>query len=269
MNNVDGEIVLNQTFSFEEAMLEIQRDFDEENDKYGIGSDTVPDKFLVEIELTEVEDDIVGSGFMRSGPGGFQPEFSVGFMLNSYTEGVGGFEYGVGAGEDGFVQFSDLVFNGTIMTELTEEGTYWYQDVFETPFANDEELAEYIQNVAEINDLDPSAISEEQASQWFREDITDSAIDNYGRKGSKQAQDWDEDEESFEPDEDDVFIQPSGTLGSMYGVSFGGEWLGEFSDWDDVEEAIREKGRVDGWYPNVWDVSDHGNMNLVEVNWSY
>jgi uncharacterized membrane protein (UPF0127 family) len=68
------------------------------------------------------------------------------------------------------------------------------------------------------------------------------------------------DEEEFEPEEDDIFIQDSGPLGSRTSVSAGGKFLGEFKTEEEAEEAIKEWMEANQWYPNVWKVSDHGNI---------
>ena len=70
-----------------------------------------------------------------------------------------------------------------------------------------------------------------------------------------------EDDEFDIPCEDDCFITPCGSLGSKYGVSIGGKFLGEFVEMDDAEKAIREQMEQDQFWPSVWFVSDHGNVS--------
>jgi len=69
--------------------------------------------------------------------------------------------------------------------------------------------------------------------------------------------------DDFEPDEDDVFIQSASYLGGE-DVYFAGKHLGEFVEWDGIEDAIREEGNRQQYWPNIWHVSDHGNFHLVE-----
>ena len=74
--------------------------------------------------------------------------------------------------------------------------------------------------------------------------------------------------EEFAPEEEDGYIFPCGQLGSRTSASYAGKHLGEYSSDDEALEAIREKGNLDGYFPNVWHVSDHGNHMLIEdFNW--
>jgi len=67
-------------------------------------------------------------------------------------------------------------------------------------------------------------------------------------------------EEEFQPQDDDIFMNDSGPLGSRTSVSAGGTFLGEFSTEDEAELAIKSWMEENQWYPNVWKISDHGNM---------
>lgn len=68
----------------------------------------------------------------------------------------------------------------------------------------------------------------------------------------------------LEPDEDDAFISPSGYLGTLTSASIGGKFIGEFASDDEALAAIGRAMERDQFYPNVWRVSDHGNVSLVE-----
>lgn len=71
-----------------------------------------------------------------------------------------------------------------------------------------------------------------------------------------------------EPDDDDGFLSPAGQLGAQTAASFAGRYLGTFDDEDDALAAIVERGRADGFYPNVWRIDDHGGHALVEdIDW--
>lgn len=76
-----------------------------------------------------------------------------------------------------------------------------------------------------------------------------------------------EDEEIDEADEEDIFLSPSGPLGSRTSVSAGGKFLGEFSGDDEAEEAARKWADKNKFYPNAWQVSDHGNYHLISDFW--
>jgi len=107
--------------------------------------------------------------------------------------------------------------------------------------------------------------TEEEAWEYLKEYYMDD--EDMDVEASKKAQayedelDPEDDWESLEPDEDDVFINPDGT------VWFGQKNLGRFVEWDDIEEAIVQEAKASNYYPNVWSVSDHGNYNQTEINW--
>lgn len=71
----------------------------------------------------------------------------------------------------------------------------------------------------------------------------------------------DEDDMEAEPDEEDVFIQPHGQLGSQYSVGTQHKHIGVFNDMEDAEKAIKEWMEKNKFWPNVWFVSDHGNIS--------
>jgi hypothetical protein len=72
---------------------------------------------------------------------------------------------------------------------------------------------------------------------------------------------------------DDAFIQPAGHLGAQTTASLAGKHLGTFSATDDYSaddmalQAIVEAMDDSGFWPNVWTVSDHGNVSLVPAEW--
>ncbi len=69
------------------------------------------------------------------------------------------------------------------------------------------------------------------------------------------------DEMENSPSEDDMFITPCGQLGGMLSVSVEGRFLGEFAEYTDAENAIRDYMEKSNFYPNIWYVSDHGNVS--------
>ncbi len=90
------------------------------------------------------------------------------------------------------------------------------------------------------------------------EDVED---DFAGRESLRKAQADEFDEfDDDEPEDDDAFIT---TKFDSFSVSFGGSSLGEVVEYDEAEDLIREEGTSQNWYPNVWLVSDHGNVEPV------
>ena len=88
--------------------------------------------------------------------------------------------------------------------------------------------------------------------------------------GWDEAEEIEEIEETFEPNYDeDCFVSPSGTLGGKYSVSCGGKFIDEVSEFEDAMELIRSWQDKNQFYPNIWDVSDHGNFNLMDRNGNY
>lgn len=73
-------------------------------------------------------------------------------------------------------------------------------------------------------------------------------------------EDWD-DEEEFEPDKDDAYMQPSGQLGSRVSLSVEGKFIDEFSDEDEAKTALVEWTEENNFFPNLWYIDDHGGVN--------
>lgn len=65
-------------------------------------------------------------------------------------------------------------------------------------------------------------------------------------------------------DSGDYILTPCGSLGSKTCVSVvDGGFLGMFDSDDDALQVARRDMRKRGFYPNIWAVSDHGNIELV------
>jgi hypothetical protein len=64
-----------------------------------------------------------------------------------------------------------------------------------------------------------------------------------------------------EPDDDDIFIEPTGQLGSKLNVSVGHKHIGTFNSHDAAEKAIVDWINKNKWAPNIWMISDHGNIS--------
>jgi transposase-like protein len=75
--------------------------------------------------------------------------------------------------------------------------------------------------------------------------------------------------EENEPQEDDMYLTPSGPLGSKTSVSVEGKFLGEYNSEEEAVKAIKEWIDKNNFYPNIWYVSDHGNISpysIVSIN---
>jgi hypothetical protein len=81
------------------------------------------------------------------------------------------------------------------------------------------------------------------------------------RSELKKKADNGEGEEEMEPQEDDAFFESTGSLGSMTSVSVGGKFLGEYDSEEEAEQALKEWMEKNNFRPNVWTVSDHGNIH--------
>ena len=64
---------------------------------------------------------------------------------------------------------------------------------------------------------------------------------------------------------EDFVIFPCGPLGSRYAVSSEATALGEFTSLEMAEEAIRDRMERDQFWPSVWFMSDHGNIDAYEM----
>lgn len=76
----------------------------------------------------------------------------------------------------------------------------------------------------------------------------------------------DEGQEEDQPEDYDGYISPTGPLGSQYSVSIEMKHLGDFDTIEEAEEALKEYCDKRQFWPNIWSVSDHGDMSLHQ--WS-
>lgn len=65
-----------------------------------------------------------------------------------------------------------------------------------------------------------------------------------------------------EPTEEDYVINPDGSVG-IYGV---GKCFEPFKDEESAERFIVDRMKSDGFRPNVWQLSDHGNYTLISLD---
>ena len=76
-------------------------------------------------------------------------------------------------------------------------------------------------------------------------------------------------EEEFEPQEDDIFLVDYGDLSAGTEAIQEGKRITSIaehdSDWDKFEQAILNWMEEQNYYPNVWQVDDHGGHTLMEL----
>lgn len=93
----------------------------------------------------------------------------------------------------------------------------------------------------------------------------------HGKRTEQEWQEWDqrneeepqeeiqEEEPQEVPDMDDFVISSNGWKFSVGSEDHG--FIGDFVEWDDAVAALKEWMEKHKWYPNVWTMSDHGNLN--------
>jgi hypothetical protein len=64
--------------------------------------------------------------------------------------------------------------------------------------------------------------------------------------------------------EEDYTIQDSGPLGQKYSVSCNMKHFGEYAHWDTAIKAIKADMEKEMYWPNIWYINDHGNVELIE-----
>jgi len=75
-----------------------------------------------------------------------------------------------------------------------------------------------------------------------------------------------DEEYPVEPEPEDITISDSGKLGSNYSVGVvEGKFLGEFSEWDEAVDFIRNYMDKNNFHPNVWYIDDHGGSTIVDM----
>lgn len=122
-------------------------------------------------------------------------------------------------------------------------------------------LNDLAQGVMQLEELAPKASKKEAQVNW--EDMED----DEGISDLEVMEQYDPMEEEDEPQEDDIFLQPTGTLRGGTSVSAEGKWLGDFEDDVEAIEFIKLWMEENKYWPNVWMVSDHGNIHgPIDVN---
>jgi hypothetical protein len=82
----------------------------------------------------------------------------------------------------------------------------------------------------------------------------------------EEIEDLDEENEEDQPDDYDAYFSPAGSLGSQISVSVNMKHIGTFKSTDEAEKALLAYLDKKNFFPNVWEVSDHGNVSKYE--WS-
>jgi hypothetical protein len=79
----------------------------------------------------------------------------------------------------------------------------------------------------------------------------------------EEAPDFEEgqEEEQDKPEPSDAFFSDSGQLGAKTSVSVNNKFLGEFNEMEEAEAALKKWMEQNKFYPNVWYISDHGNIS--------
>lgn len=78
----------------------------------------------------------------------------------------------------------------------------------------------------------------------------------------------DPDAEPTAPSDGDYVMSPSGPLGGRTSVSeHGYKFLAEFSNEDDAIEFIKMRMSEQGVFTTVWELSDHGNYSIVNLDY--
>lgn len=70
-------------------------------------------------------------------------------------------------------------------------------------------------------------------------------------------------EQDEQPDEEDCYISSNGF---KYSVSCGSKFIDNFEEINDAINAIKTWQTENNYYPNTWFVSDHGNIELMNIN---
>lgn len=80
-------------------------------------------------------------------------------------------------------------------------------------------------------------------------------------KHLKTFENFDEELEPLEPQEDDCIISDSR---NGYTVKCELDHLGEFPDMDDALKAVNDWMEKKKFYPNIYFINDHGNIDLID-----
>ena len=71
------------------------------------------------------------------------------------------------------------------------------------------------------------------------------------------------DEEELTPDDEDIFISDTGPLGSITMAYYCHQEIARGINRGDVEIDVKNWMDENAYWPNVWFISDHGNVHLI------
>ena len=69
--------------------------------------------------------------------------------------------------------------------------------------------------------------------------------------------------EEDRPEEEDIYLGHTGPLGGMIFAAYCGKIIAQSPDRLSVEETVKTWMDEESYWPNVWYVSDHGNVSLI------
>jgi len=131
-------------------------------------------------------------------------------------------------------------------------------------------MAAFEDSVVALDSKHRGKIEWDSAHHFFNQGLDPKeAAEKYVANRVEATADHDEEEQEQEESEDDVYITPAGKLGSKLSLSAGGKFIGEFDEDEDVQEAIVEWMNKNKFYPNIWFVSDHGNVHPYSLDDKY
>lgn len=111
----------------------------------------------------------------------------------------------------------------------------------------------------------PKALKHKSVGDWEPEDQLEGFEADAANLPGPVDEDDDEDDDGYhepdEPEEGDITTEDHVTF-----YQYGKKWLTVSRDADDEEmwSAINAKMKKEGFFPNVWFISDHGNAHLME-----
>jgi hypothetical protein len=116
-------------------------------------------------------------------------------------------------------------------------------------------------------------------SKNLARDLIEQAKEHFAQGGDEEESDEDDEEDEDEPEEeeeeeeDDTFSDESmaegyvisdGRSGEGYVVVHEHKHFGNYDDMDDALDAIEAAMKHDNFYPNIYYVNDHGNVDLID-----
>lgn len=111
---------------------------------------------------------------------------------------------------------------------------------------------------------DDSNISQPVGGFETWEDAAIAALDMLGWRVCEEGEgEEEENQPEDELREGDFVISDGRSKHWAVGVHEG-RFLGEFDTYSEARRAIEDKMDADQFWPNVWDLSDHGNLSLAE-----